>query len=165
MVDQQYVTSCARFKNQPPNIFAPFHPPPAQPWQDALFGCVDPNILPSVAVFCSAAPLDSLARRGKYENWEDYHLREVSMMYQPVRPPTPESTTRQGRTWAIIIGRSKLEIKYQASKLNIQDSTHSSAVKYPKLNSLKMAHLHWTLSFKRVTFCIILCLFRWPCQI
>ena len=72
-------------------------------------------------------------------------------MYQPVRAPTPESTTRQGRTWAIIIGRSKLEIKYQASKLNIQDSTHSSAVKYPKLNSLKMAHLHRTLSFKRIT--------------
>ena len=45
----------------------------------------------------------------------------------------------------------KTTIKYQASKLNIQDSTHSSAVKYPKLNSLKMAHLHRTLSFKRIT--------------
>ena len=54
------------------------------------------------------------------------------MMYQPVRPPTPESTTRQGRTWPIIIGRSKLKIKYQVGKLNNRDNTHSTAAEFPK---------------------------------
>ena len=138
-------------KISPSNIFAPLH----LPRLDRMHYLVafDPNILPSVAVFLfHCTTRQSGALRVKYENWEDYHLREVSMMYQPVRAPTPESTTRQGRTWAIIIGRSKLQIKYQASKLNIQDSTHSTAVKYPRSNSKKMVHLHRPLSFKQVSY-------------
>ena len=89
--------------NNHAHIFKIHFPPPSTcqaKRQDALFGCADPNILPSMAVFlfyCTTSTV-WLGRRVKYENWEDYHLRLVSMMYQPVRPLTPESTTRQGRT-------------------------------------------------------------------
>ena len=136
--------------------------PPAQPWQDALFGCADPNILPSCPFFvllqCGAAgkiwKLGGLSfKGGKYDvsacPSADTRINNSAGADIPHYYQTPIKTT----------------IKYQASKLNIQDSTHSSAVKYPKLNSLKMAHLHRTLSFKRVTFCIILFLCRWQCQI
>ena len=107
---------------------------PAKLRQGALFGCA------TFPKYFLPAPLTQIfflhhhwtVWRVKYENCEDYHLGEVSMMYQPVRPPTPESTTRQGRTWPIIIGRSKLKIKYQVGKLNNPDNTHSTAAKFPK---------------------------------